>query len=108
MCVTINCHIIQTHNSHISATYTNLENHPRLIRVRDAKPVPKIALDRKTGLPSLVDTVQDAQKIMNTVTFINTSDESQGSDNDGMLSAYDVLIKLISAYSSSPRNHNPT
>jgi protein LTV1 len=77
------CHYL-THNSHISATYTNLENHPRLIRVRDQKPVPKIALDRKTGLPSLVDIVQDPQKIKNTV-IINTSDESEDSDNDGML-----------------------
>lgn len=34
-----------------TATYSNLENHPRLIRVRDAKSVPKIKLDPKTGLP---------------------------------------------------------
>ncbi|KAF8807956.1 LTV-domain-containing protein [Phlegmacium glaucopus] len=66
----------------ILSTYTNLENHPRLIRVLDAKQVPKIALDRKTGLPSLVDTVQGPQKIKNTVTFINTSDESEDPDND--------------------------
>jgi protein LTV1 len=77
------CHYF-SHNSHISATYTNLENHPRLIRVHDPRPVPKIALDRKTGLPSLV--VQDPQKIKNTVT-INTSDESEDSDNDGILSS---------------------
>jgi len=65
----------------ILSTYTNLENHPRLIRVRDQKPVPKIALDRKTGLPTLVDIFQDPQKIKNTV-IINTSDESEDSDND--------------------------
>lgn len=35
----------------VSATYSNLENHPRLIRARQAKSVPKIKLDRKTGLP---------------------------------------------------------
>ena len=78
--------IIQNHNGHISATYTNLENHPRLIRVRDPKPVPKITLDRKTGLPSLVDNVQNPQKIKKTVA-INASDESEDSDNGGMFSS---------------------
>ncbi len=33
------------------ATYSNLENHPRLIRARQIRPVPKIQLDPKTGLP---------------------------------------------------------
>ena len=74
------------HNGHILATYTNLENHPRLIRVLDPKPVPKIALDRKTGLPSLVDFVQDPQKNKNTVS-ITTSDDSEDSDNDGIPSS---------------------
>ena len=75
--------IIYNLNSHISATYTNLENHPRLIRVLDSKPVPKIALDRKTGLPSLI---QEIQKIQNTVP-INTEDESEDSDSDGIPSS---------------------
>ncbi|KAF8526308.1 LTV-domain-containing protein [Hysterangium stoloniferum] len=37
----------------ILTTYTNLENHPRLIRAKDleTKAVPKIKLDPKTGLP---------------------------------------------------------
>ena len=39
----------------LSATYSNLENHPRLIRARGDKPVPKIRLDPKTGLPSVVE-----------------------------------------------------
>ena len=39
----------------LSATYSNLENHPRLIRARGNKPVPKIRLDPKTGLPSVVE-----------------------------------------------------
>jgi protein LTV1 len=33
------------------ATYSNLENHPRIIRVKNSKSVPKISLDPKTGLP---------------------------------------------------------
>lgn len=35
----------------ILSTYSNLENHPRLIRARDNKPVPRITLDPRTGLP---------------------------------------------------------
>jgi len=38
----------------ILTTYTSLENHPRLIRARDSKPVPKVQLDHKTGLPSSI------------------------------------------------------
>lgn len=34
-----------------AATYSNLENHPRLIRARQVKATPKIVLDPKTGLP---------------------------------------------------------
>ncbi|KAI0028583.1 LTV-domain-containing protein [Vararia minispora EC-137] len=37
----------------VLTTYTNLENHPRLIRARESKPVPKIALDPRTGLPTI-------------------------------------------------------
>lgn len=43
--------------SHFTATYSNLENHPRLIRVRDAKSVSKIRLDPKTGLPTAANPV---------------------------------------------------
>ncbi|KAI0375462.1 LTV-domain-containing protein [Pilatotrama ljubarskyi] len=39
----------------ILTTYSNLENHPRLIKARNTKPVPKIRLDPKTGLPSVVE-----------------------------------------------------
>ncbi|KAI0639864.1 Low temperature viability protein-domain-containing protein [Trametes polyzona] len=39
----------------ILTTYSNLENHPRLIKARQNKPVPKIRLDPKTGLPSVVE-----------------------------------------------------
>lgn len=36
----------------ILGTYTNLENHPRLIRARETRPEPKIRLDPRTGIPS--------------------------------------------------------
>ncbi|KAM5531348.1 hypothetical protein V8D89_014993 [Ganoderma adspersum] len=39
----------------ILTTYSNLENHPRLIQARGDKAVPKIRLDPKTGLPSMVE-----------------------------------------------------
>ncbi|KAI0652329.1 Low temperature viability protein-domain-containing protein [Trametes meyenii] len=37
----------------ILTTYSNLENHPRLIKARNNNPVPQIRLDPKTGLPSV-------------------------------------------------------
>ncbi|TFK56510.1 LTV-domain-containing protein [Heliocybe sulcata] len=37
----------------ILTTYSNLENHPRLISSRSTKPVPKIRLDPRTGLPTV-------------------------------------------------------
>ncbi|KIK47611.1 hypothetical protein CY34DRAFT_799121 [Suillus luteus UH-Slu-Lm8-n1] len=37
----------------VLTTYSNLENHPRVIRARALKPVPKITLDPKTGLPTV-------------------------------------------------------
>ncbi|KAG0707564.1 Low temperature viability protein-domain-containing protein [Suillus ampliporus] len=37
----------------VLTTFSNLENHPRVIRARTSKPVPIIKLDPKTGLPSL-------------------------------------------------------
>ena len=40
---------------HFAATYSNLENHPRLIKVRNTKAVPKIRLDPKTGLPTVAN-----------------------------------------------------
>lgn len=37
------------------ATYSNLENHPRLLRLKQKPPTKKVALDKKTGLPSIVE-----------------------------------------------------
>lgn len=42
-------------DDHSTATFSNLENHPRVIKARNSKPVPKIRLDPKTGLPSVVE-----------------------------------------------------
>ncbi|KIJ66375.1 hypothetical protein HYDPIDRAFT_86517 [Hydnomerulius pinastri MD-312] len=37
----------------VLTTYSNLENHPRIIQARTSKFVPKIKLDPRTGLPSV-------------------------------------------------------
>ncbi|KAJ3750932.1 Low temperature viability protein-domain-containing protein [Lentinula detonsa] len=62
----------------ILTTYSNLENHPRVIRVQSLKPVPKIRLDPKTGLPSLVDAAskQNARIKKDHNSFTNESDDS--------------------------------
>ena len=47
-------HCTDMTEGNLIATYSNLENHPRLIRARQVRTTPKITLDPKTGLP-LVD-----------------------------------------------------
>lgn len=49
-CVLLNMYVELTLTV-FTATYSNLENHPRLIRARQLNTVPKIQLDPKTGLP---------------------------------------------------------
>ncbi|KAJ7508634.1 Low temperature viability protein-domain-containing protein [Mycena galericulata] len=73
----------------ILTTYSNLENHPRLIRARDANarkklPVPKIHLDPRTGLPSVVPDAnpKPPPKTKARVSFASDS-ESESSDDDG-------------------------
>ncbi|KAJ7269273.1 Low temperature viability protein-domain-containing protein [Mycena haematopus] len=73
----------------ILTTYSNLENHPRLIRARDADrrktpvlPVPKIHLDPRTGLPSVVADTKLAPKSKGRVSFASDS-ESESSGDDG-------------------------
>jgi protein LTV1 len=63
------------------ATYTNLENHPRIIRARDSRPVPKIKLDPRTGLPSVQEEPQKSQPPK--VRFANiTSSATEESDEE--------------------------
>lgn len=77
----------------LTATYSNLENHPRLIRARDPKPVAKIILDPKTGLPSVAGPLgKPSPKIKpdrSRVSF-KESDDDSGSDTDtqGTLTYY--------------------
>ncbi|KAJ3509493.1 hypothetical protein NLJ89_g5199 [Agrocybe chaxingu] len=83
------------------STYTNLENHPRLIRARESKPAPKIILDRKTGLPSLSDPPQPKPST-NQVSFAPTSDDTDESDdeksiNKGAMISYPSIMPDSSA-----------
>lgn len=43
----------------ILSTYSNLENHPRIIRAQDTRKVRKIRLDAKTGLPVVEEEGQE-------------------------------------------------
>ncbi|TFY68604.1 hypothetical protein EVJ58_g912 [Rhodofomes roseus] len=59
----------------ILTTYSNLENHPRLIKARQDKPVRKIRLDPKTGLP-IVDGKQPHSR-----TTADSASESESEDD---------------------------
>ncbi|KAI3622310.1 cytoplasmic protein [Moniliophthora roreri] len=61
----------------ILTTYSNLENHPRLIRARESKPVPKIQLNPKTGLPSIAEAPTSKPRV-----YDNDSDGSDYSDSE--------------------------
>jgi len=58
----------------ILSTYSNLDNHPRIIRARGTKttPVTKIKLDPKTGFPIVLSSSTNAQD----------EDSDSGSDTD--------------------------
>ena len=74
---------------HFAATYSNLENHPRLIRVRDTRGVQKIRLDPKTGLPTVANL--PPQKRLE-----DLSEEDEGGEDRGMSSASVKLTPLTS------------
>ncbi|KAG1754782.1 Low temperature viability protein-domain-containing protein [Suillus paluster] len=59
----------------VLTTYSNLENHPRVIRARASKPVPKIKLDPKTGLPFLDPQVVETQERHHELHFVAEGEE---------------------------------
>ncbi|KAH0837959.1 Low temperature viability protein-domain-containing protein [Lanmaoa asiatica] len=73
----------------ILTTYSNLENHPRIIQARPSKPVPKIKLDSHMGLPSvanegieggqMLDTSEEGEQVKRVVkqTISRSRDESK-------------------------------
>ncbi|OCH90064.1 Low temperature viability protein [Obba rivulosa] len=70
----------------ILTTYSNLENHPRLIRARQERPVPKIRLDPKTGLP----VVQVQQGAGRTAKQDNSDESSDSESGDAQLARVTV------------------
>ncbi|KAL0580697.1 Protein ltv1 [Marasmius crinis-equi] len=69
----------------ILTTYSNLENHPRIIRARDFKPTPKIQLNPKTGLPSISEdptSKSSSVEKQKPRALHNDSDDSDLSDSD--------------------------
>lgn len=70
------------------ATYSNLENHPRLIRARQAKSVPKIQVDSKTGLP-----IVDGQRYSARGKQIVTIDEEDEDDDDRRKFPFSCLVR---------------
>ncbi|KAF9786725.1 Low temperature viability protein-domain-containing protein [Thelephora terrestris] len=75
----------------ILTTYSNLENHPRLIRARDAKAISKIRLHPKTGLPTTTK-----------VTPLKMEDLSEEDEDDGdrRMSFASVKVKLADVRSA--------
>ncbi|KAF9270796.1 Low temperature viability protein [Marasmius fiardii PR-910] len=70
----------------ILTTYSNLENHPRLIRARNFKPVPKIQLDPKTGLPNISEDLSNkrsASQKTKPSAYDHDSDDSDYDDSTG-------------------------
>lgn len=62
------------------ATYSNLENHPRVIRVRDSKPTPRIKLDTKSGLPIAIQISASHQERPTLDDVEEEEEDSQDSD----------------------------
>ncbi|KAJ4485638.1 Low temperature viability protein-domain-containing protein [Lentinula aciculospora] len=83
----------------ILTTYSNLENHPRVIRVRDSRPIPKISLDSKTGLPSVLNAAakQASKTKKDRHSFVNESDDSSYEDTSSQPS--ETIVR--------PRNEDP-
>ena len=63
-------------------TYSNVSNHPRLLRVRDATQVrvPKIKLDPKTGFP-IVEEDEAAKRAREEPADAEMEDESASDDD---------------------------
>jgi len=58
----------------VLTTYSNIENHPRLIRARDTSLVPKIRLDPRTGMPTVQQKIPRGPKLVES--------ESENDDDD--------------------------
>lgn len=88
--------------SQTTGTYSNLENHPRLIRVRDSRKTPKIRLDPSTGLPLTSETAPVREKSVRTAADRTVlQDEVLGGNQtlrNGMFSSERCLPCLTSPF----------
>jgi len=83
------CHssAVSLHHLSLTATYSNLENHPRLIRARESKPISRIRLDHRTGLPTSND---QGSKMSKTTTV----DKPRMYDRNRVLAYSNALLAL--------------
>lgn len=88
------------------ATYTNFENHPRLIRAWNSKPAPKIQLDHRTGLPSILS----AEKLDKTSTtrlkFVQESETPKEHDTPTGFRNFNTIPHGLTIMSSSSQNYH--
>lgn len=81
------------------ATYSNLENHPRLIRARDGRPVPKIKLDSRTGLPTVFEQSQiQARPRRDLPKILSTVEDEEGADEHKQCKSHSLTLVLLSNY----------
>ncbi|KAF8516083.1 Low temperature viability protein-domain-containing protein [Gautieria morchelliformis] len=75
----------------ILSTYSNLENHPRLIRAKEGRPVPSIRLHPRTGIPST--------EVSHEQTRAERTDDDRNEDED-------EDDRMVQATVSRPRNES--
>jgi protein LTV1 len=92
----------------VLSTYSNLENHPRLIRARDSRPVPRIRLDPRTGLP-VVDAPASAPtpKLRTKAADSSATDDGSDTDIDRRMSLHAPRKPFTDGTPSCPRDRRP-
>lgn len=66
----------------VTATYSNLENHPRFLKLTQSKGTKKIHLDSKTGLPTVVEKGKEGKPKQSSDTEEDGSDDDEGEEDD--------------------------
>ena len=75
------------------ATYSNLENHPRFLRLKQKPPTKRIVLDRKTGLPSIVENANPTPGPQN-----HEADSEEDGDRRELLESFsDLALSILVA-----------
>jgi protein LTV1 len=82
----------------IIATYSNLENHPRLLKLTQSKGTKKILLDSKTGLPTVVEKDKEAKVKSRHSSDTDESSEGEGEEEEGEVKSGKSLISSDEFY----------